>query len=89
MSTSLAQNKEDQCVTAKRDVKKLIPKLRLDMLPNYHLKNTKPLILSKSQLHSQNSINTLQNNINIQNQSVIYNQPPNFANMNITKYIKK
>ena len=57
------------------------------MLPNYHLKSTKPLNLSKTQLNSQNSTSTLQNNMNELKQSIIY-QNPNFANPNITKYMK-
>ena len=82
-------NKENSHLTPKTDIKKLIPKLRLDMLPNYHLKNTKALNPSKTQLNSQNSTNTLQNNMNSQAQPSIYNQPPNFANININKYAKK
>ena len=89
ISKTPLQSKENlQC---RKDIKNMIPKLRLDMLPNYHLKNTKTLNLSKTQLQSQNSTNTLQNNMNVnaQTQSLIYNQPPNFANININKYSKK
>ena len=88
-SKTSMQNKENSHLTAKTDIKKLIPKLRLDVLPNYHLKNTKALNPLNTQLNSQNSTNTLQNNTNSQIQPSIYNQPPNFANININKYIKK